>query len=65
MSARTLAAYHEDFGEVLWWAFPIVEAPYVGSPLCNDWPGYHTHFTPLPAAPDWPDELEWRNMIGS
>lgn len=30
--------WHEDYGEVLWWRFPIVEAPYVGSPLCSDWP---------------------------
>lgn len=79
--ARPIAEYHEDMGPVLWWKFPIEEAPYVGSP--NDcgrtigvsvsvgtavgwpvaregenaqmthydiggWPGYHTHFTPIP-----------------
>lgn len=82
---RPISEYHEDMGAVLWWKFPIVEAPYVGSP--NDlgfeviveptlhiwtsesdesskddpshtshphkfnvggWPGYHTHFTPIP-----------------
>lgn len=69
---RPIEEYHEDMGTVLWWKFPIVEAPYVGTP--NDfgytvevrlassddpsaqlltrhvggWPGYHTHFTPLP-----------------
>lgn len=25
--------WHEDIGTVLWWKFPIEEAPYVGSPL--------------------------------
>jgi hypothetical protein len=37
----------EDAGEVLWWAFPVTEPPYVGSPLCDDWPGYHTHWEPI------------------
>jgi hypothetical protein len=45
--ARPLEEWHEDLGEVLWWKFPIDEAPYCGSPLCSDWPGYHTHFTML------------------
>lgn len=79
---RPLSEYHEDMGDMLWWKFPITEAPYVGSP--NDvgfaveveinalmrtytnpdgaagnemmmrcdvggWPGYHTHWTPIPA----------------
>ena len=42
---RTLDEWHEDYGDVLWWTFPIQEPPYVGSPLCNDWPEYHTHWT--------------------
>jgi hypothetical protein len=46
--------WHEDDGFCLWWLFPIEEPPYSGSPLCDDWPGYHTHFTrisiPLPQA---------------
>lgn len=29
---RPLSEYHEDIGDVLWWKFPIEEAPYVGSP---------------------------------
>lgn len=33
MIARPFIEYHEDMGDVLWWKFPIVEAPYVGSPL--------------------------------
>lgn len=45
--ARPLDEYHEDMGNVLWWTFPIEEPPYSGSPLDSDWPGYHTHFTPL------------------
>lgn len=45
--------WHEDFGFALWYDLPIDEAPYVGSPLCDDWPGYHTHWCKLPnvAAP--------------
>lgn len=49
--ARPLADWHDDHGEVLWWKFPIDEPPYCGSPLCMDWPGYHTHWTPLPPLP--------------
>ncbi len=29
----------------------VVEPPYSGTPNDCDWPGYHTHFTPLPPAP--------------
>jgi hypothetical protein len=43
--------YHEDDGPVLWWRFPVEEPPYVGTPNDCDWPGYYTHFTPLPPAP--------------
>lgn len=50
--AQPLAAWHEDMGDVLWWRFPVDEAPWVGSPLDCAWPGYHTHFTPLPAVPE-------------
>jgi len=45
--ARPESEWHEDFGDVLWWRFPIVEPPYAGSPLDTDWPGYHTHWTPI------------------
>ena len=45
LHARKLADYHEDLGDVLWWTWPVEEPPYCGSPLCSDWPGYHTHFT--------------------
>ncbi len=43
-----LADWHEDLGPVLWWSFPVQEAPWCGSPGDSDWPGYHTHWTPLP-----------------
>jgi hypothetical protein len=36
--AKHYDAWHEDFGNVLWWLFPIVEPPYVGTPLDDDWP---------------------------
>lgn len=77
---RPLAEWHEDMGDVLWWKFPISEAPYVGSPLdlgrdvvvevsvgafhgsesktvtfhIEGWPGYHTHFTPIPETTENP-----------
>lgn len=89
VKARPLAEWHEDYGPVLWWKFPLVEAPYVGTPLdtglaveievryygpllpgmrkapglevglhrntvrhfVGGWPGYHTHWTPLPEVP--------------
>ena len=43
--------YHEDFGPVLWYRFPIEEAPWCGTPNDSDWPGYHTHFQVLPELP--------------
>lgn len=45
--ARPLEEWHDDCGPVLWWAFPIEEAPWAGSPGDSDWPGYHTHWTPI------------------
>ena len=72
--ARPLAAWHEDDGDVLWWRFPLNEAPWVGTPndlgqvvevhtagglVCRGsvggWPGYHTHWTPLPQPPEAPN----------
>jgi hypothetical protein len=44
----TLDEYHEDYGDVLWWSFPIVESPYVGCPMDSKWPEYHTHWTAIP-----------------
>jgi hypothetical protein len=31
--AGHLSEWHEDFGPVLWWRFPVNEPPYVGTPL--------------------------------
>ena len=45
--ARPLEEWHEDYGNVLWWKFPIEEPPYVGSPLDKNWTAYHTHWTPI------------------
>lgn len=44
---RPLEEWCEDYGDALWWKFPIEEPPYVGSPLDEEWPGYHTHWTPI------------------
>jgi len=35
------------YGAVLWWRFPIIEPPYVGTPLDDDFPEHVTHFTRL------------------
>lgn len=45
--ARPLEEWGEDYGDVLWWKFPIKEPPYVGSPLDEKWPAYHTHWTQI------------------
>lgn len=44
---RPLEEWHEDCGDALWWTDPVCEPPYCGTPLDCDWPGYHTHWTPL------------------
>ena len=49
--ARPEAEWHDDHRNVVWWKFPVDEPPFVGSPLGSDWPGYHTHWTPLPDIP--------------
>ena len=45
--ARPLAEWHEDMGAVLWWLLPVDDPPYCGQPGDSDWPGYHTHWTPI------------------
>lgn len=32
-SPRPFHEWHEDHGDVLWWLWPIEQAPWVGSPL--------------------------------
>ena len=51
---RPLEEWEEDYGDCLWWEFPIEEPPYCGSPLDVDFPDYVTHFTRLIV----PDELK-------
>lgn len=55
MIARALAEWHEDDGNVLWWAWCgrewAGEPAWAGTPNDSDWPGYHTHFTPHPNFP--------------
>lgn len=42
--------WHEELGDVLWWRFPIKEAPYIGSPLAGDFPAdFVTHWSFVPA----------------
>lgn len=45
--ARSLAEWGEDYGDCLWWSFPIEEPPYCGTPLDCDFPDHVTHFTRL------------------
>lgn len=56
--ARPLDEWHEDHGFALWWTWKdgqwLGEPSYIGSPLCSDWPGYHTHWTPHPDFPAAP-----------
>ena len=53
--ARSLAEWHEDDGCVAWWAWNgrewAGEPAWIGNPNCEDWPGYHTHWTPHPDQP--------------
>lgn len=55
--ARPIDEWGEDYGDVLWWTFPIEEPPYCGNPFCSDWPGYHTHWTPF-VVPDKEEEAK-------
>ncbi len=57
--ARPLEEWHEDYGCVVWFTWRdgewLGEPSYIGSPICDDWPGYHTHFIPHPAFPRNPE----------
>lgn len=54
--ARQLGEWHEDDGPVAWWAWCghewAGEPAWIGTPLCDTWPGYHTHWTPHPDFPN-------------
>lgn len=49
---RPLADWHEDDGAVVWWKIPVDEPAWIGTPLDDGWPGYHTHWTPHPKLPE-------------
>jgi hypothetical protein len=57
--ARSLNEWKEEFGSVLWWKFPIKEAPYVGSPLDEDFPEYVTHWTRIEVPEDPNIQKDW------
>lgn len=64
--ARPLEEWHEDLGNQLWWKFPIDEPPYCGHPRDTDWPGYHTHWTPIPLpAEPWPQPAAAPHAAGN
>lgn len=56
---RPLDDWYEDIGPVVWWSQDSEsdydawrgEPAWIGTPLDDDWPGYHTHFTPHPEFP--------------
>lgn len=52
---RPLDDWHEDYGDVVWWARLegewLGEAAWIGTPNDSDWPGYHTHWSPHPPFP--------------
>jgi hypothetical protein len=56
MSATTIPEafenWHEEHGPVVWWKFPVEEQAWIGTPLDDNWPGYHTHWTPHPPIPE-------------
>lgn len=50
-TARPYSEWHEDLGPVLWHMMPIQCSPYVGDPMCCDWPfktDRNLFWTPLP-----------------
>lgn len=44
---RPIEEWGEDYGDCLWWSFPIEEPPYCGTPLDCNFPNHVTHFTRL------------------
>lgn len=55
-----LTIWTSEDGPVTWWCYSerdgewLTAVPWVGQPTDPDWPGHHTHFTPLPRAPKDP-----------
>lgn len=56
---QPIKTWHEEDGAVLWWRFPIVEPPYCGTPIDDDFPEYVTHWTTL-EVPYYPYDDEGR-----
>jgi len=44
---KPIEEWGEDYGDCLWWSFPIEEPPYCGTPLDCNFPNHVTHFTRL------------------
>jgi hypothetical protein len=42
---KPIDQWGEDYGDCLWWSFPIDEPPYCGTPLDYEFPDHVTHFT--------------------
>lgn len=40
IKAKLKREWHEDYGNVVWWKFPVSEPAWIGKPLDSDWPGY-------------------------
>jgi hypothetical protein len=61
VTVKPLDDWHEDDGFAVWWTWQdgdwLGEPSYIGSPLCSDWPGYHTHWTPHPKFQILPEQL--------
>lgn len=62
-AVRPADEWHEDHGPVLWWTLDewgaIAEAPIVARgdeelDEAQPWPGYYTHWSPLPVMPQYP-----------
>ncbi|MET0888820.1 MAG: hypothetical protein ABWY09_01665 [Stenotrophomonas maltophilia] len=60
--ARSLAEWHENDGNVMWWAWCgrgwAGEPAWCGTPNDSDWPGYHTHWTQHPSQPALIDQRD-------
>ena len=54
IEVKPLAEWNEEYGEVVWWKFPVEEPAWIGSPIATDGPDYHTHWTAHPLIPEEP-----------
>lgn len=48
LEVKPIEEWHEDDGYVLFWTLPGDDPPYIGSPLCSDFPAGCTHWTRIP-----------------